>query len=239
MMRRPNSSRGAGEDCDMTKELGAEFIGTFMLVSSVCGAALFSAPNVGFMAIAFSIGAAVLAMAYAVGPISGAHFNPAVTCGLVAAGRFDAGKAVPYIIAQVIGGVAAAAVFYVILQGAPASGKWNTFLAISNTYGGSGFSLLSVALIEIVMTALFLVVITGVTSEKAAPGFAPIAIGLTLVTIHLVAIPVSNASVNPARSTAAALFGGAEAMRSLWLFWVTPIVGGIIGGLIGKALYPK
>jgi aquaporin Z len=223
----------------MSRELSAEFIGTFTLVTAVCGAALFSAPSAGLIAVAFAVGLSVLAMAYAVGPISGGHFNPAVTCGLVAAGRFDAGKAVPYIIAQVIGGVAAAVVFYVILQGAPASGKWNTFLAISNTYGGSGFPLLSVALIEIVMTALFLVVITGVTSEKAAPGFAPIAIGLTLVTIHLVAIPVSNASVNPARSTATALFGGAEAMQSLWLFWVAPIVGGIIGGLIGKTLYPK
>ena len=197
------------------KELGAEFAGTFMLVSSVCGAALFSAPSVGLIAVALSIGAAVLAMAYAVGPISGAHFNPAVTCGLVAAGRFDMGKALPYIIAQVIGGVAAAVIFYVILQGAPASGKWNTFLAISNTYGGKGFSLLSVGLIEVVMTALFLVVITGATSAKASRGFAPIAIELTLVTIHLVAIPVSNASVNPARSTTTAIFGGAEAMQ--WL----------------------
>src|SRR6266853_3581256 len=159
MMCRPNSRPGAGEDCDMTKELGAEFVGTFMLVSSVCGAALFSAPNVGFIAIALSIGAAVLAMAYALGPISGGHFNPAVTCGLVAAGRFDAGKAVPYIVAQVIGGVAAAAVFYIILQGAPASGKWNTFLAASNTYGGSGFSMPSVALIEVVITSLFVLVI--------------------------------------------------------------------------------
>ena len=136
-------------------------------------------------------------------------------------------------------GVAAAVVFYVILQGAPASGKWHTFLAISNIYGGNGFPFLSVALIEIVMTALFLVVITGVTSEKAAPGFAPIAIGLTLVTIHLVAIPVSNASVNPARSTATAVFGGVSALQSLWLFWVAPIVGGIIGGIIGKWLHAE
>lgn len=223
----------------MTKELSAEFVGTFMLVTSVCGAALFSAPGVGLIAVALSIGTAVLAMAYAVGPISGGHFNPAVTCGLVAAGRFDSGKAVQYIIAQVVGGAAAALVFYIILQGAPASGKWNTFLAISNTYGGAGFPLLSVALIEVVMTALFLIVITGVTSEKASPGFAPIAIGLTLVAIHLVAIPVSNASVNPARSTATAIFGGAEALGSLWLFWVAPIVGGVIGGLIGKSLYDK
>jgi aquaporin Z len=223
----------------MGKELGAEFIGTFMLVTSVCGAALFSAPSVGLIAVALSIGTAVLAMAYAVGPISGGHFNPAVTCGLVAAGRCPAGKAIPYIIAQVIGGAAAAAVFYVILQGAPASGKWNNFLAISNLYGGTGFPLLSVALIETVLTALFLIVITSVTSERAAPGFAPIAIGLTLTMIHLAAIPVSNASVNPARSTATAIFAGGDALNSLWLFWVAPIVGGVIGGLIGKAFYPK
>ena len=223
----------------MGKELGAEFIGTFMLVTSVCGAALFSAPSVGLIAVALSIGTAVLAMAYAVGPISGGHFNPAVTCGLVAAGRCPAGKAIPYIIAQVIGGAAAAAVFYVILQGAPASGKWNNFLAISNLYGGAGFPLLSVALIETVLTALFLIVITSVTSERAAPGFAPIAIGLTLTMIHLAAIPVSNASVNPARSTATAIFAGGDALNSLWLFWVAPIVGGVIGGLIGKAFYPK
>ena len=223
----------------MGKELGAEFIGTFMLVTSVCGAALFSAPSVGFIAVALSIGTAVLAMAYAVGPISGGHFNPAVTCGLVAAGRCPATKAIPYIIAQVIGGAVAAAVFYVILRGAPTSGKWNTFLAISNLYGGTGFPLLSVALIEVVLTALFLIVITSVTSERAAPGFAPIAIGLTLTMIHLAAIPVSNASVNPARSTATAIFAGGDALSSLWLFWVAPIVVGVIGGLIGKAFYPK
>ena len=178
----------------MMKQLGAEFIGTFTLVTAVCGAALFSAPSAGLVAVAFAVGLSVLAMAYAVGPISGGHFNPAVTCGLVAAGRFEAGKAIPYVIAQVIGGAAAAAVFYLILQGAPAAGKWNTFLAASNTYGGTGFSLLSVGLIEVVITALFLVVITGATSAKASPGFAPIAIGLALVLFHLVAIPVSNAS---------------------------------------------
>src|SRR6476660_740492 len=223
----------------MSRELSAEFIGTFTLVTAVCGAALFSAPSAGLIAVAFAVGLSVLAMAYAVGPISGGHFNPAVTCGLVAAGRFSSSKAISYIIAQVAGGVAAAAVFYVILQGAPASGKWNTFLAASNTYGGTGFPLLSVALIEIVMTALFLVVITGATSSKASPGFAPIAIGLTLVAIHLIAIPVSNASVNPARSTATAIFGGAEALQSLWLFWVAPIVGGVIGGLIGRWVHAE
>jgi aquaporin Z len=223
----------------MGKELGAEFIGTFTLVTAVCGAALFSAPSAGLIAVALAVGLSVVAMAYAVGPISGGHFNPAVTCGLVAAGRCPAGKAIPYIIAQVIGGAAAAAIFYVILQGAPAAGKWNTFLAISNTYGGSGFTMMSAGLIEVVITALFLIVITGSTSERAAPGFAPIAIGLALVLFHLVSIPVSNASLNPARSTATAIIAGADALQCLWLYWVAPIVGGVIGGLIGKSFYAK
>jgi aquaporin Z len=219
----------------MMRELGAEFIGTFMLVSAVCGAALFSAPSAGLVAIAFAVGLSVLAMAYAVGSISGGHFNPAVTCGLIAAGRFKAEKAIGYIIAQVVGGIAAAAVFKVILSGAPA-GKWNDFLAISNLYGDGHFSMLSVGLIETVLTALFLIVISCVTSKNAPAGFAPIAIGLALVVIHLIAIPVSNASVNPARSTATAIFGGGAALSCLWLFWVAPILGGVIGGGISRWL---
>jgi aquaporin Z len=220
----------------MTRKLIAEFIGTFMLLSSVCGAALFSAPSAGLMTIAFAIGTAVLAMAYAVGPISGGHFNPAVTCGLAAAGRFSPTEVIPYIAAQLVGGIVAAAVFYFILLGAPA-GKWNDFLIISNVYGGEGhFPLAQVALLEVVLTALFLIVIVSVTSPKAALGFAPIAIGLTLTFIHLVAIPVTNASVNPARSTAIAIFGGGAALSSLWLFWVAPIVGGVIGGFIARWL---
>jgi aquaporin Z len=222
----------------MTRELSAEFIGTFTLVTAVCGAALFSAPSAGLIAVAFAVGLSVLAMAYAVGGISGGHFNPAVTVGLVAAGRFDAGKALPYIVAQVAGGIAAAAVFYVILQGAPAAGKWNTFTAISNVAGGTGqFSVLSAGLIEVVITALFVLVIVSVTSPGAPAGFAPIAIGLALVLFHLVSIPVSNASLNPARSTATAIFGGSTALSSLWLFWVAPIVGGAIGGAIGKWMH--
>ncbi|MBY0532528.1 MAG: aquaporin [Xanthobacteraceae bacterium] len=219
----------------MKRELGAEFIGTFALVTAVCGAALFSAPSAGLIAVAFAAGLSVLAMAYAVGSISGGHFNPAVTAGLVVAGRFDAGKAVSYMIAQVLGGIAAAAVFYCILSGAPA-GKWNNFIAISNTFGGTGFPLLPVALIEIVITALFVLVIVSVTSPRAPAGFAPIAIGLALVLFHLVAIPVSNASLNPARSTATAVFGGGVALQSLWLFWVAPIIGGLIGGWVAKWL---
>jgi aquaporin Z len=220
------------------RELGAEFIGTFALVSAVCGAALFSAPSAGLVAVAFAVGLTVMAMAFAVGPISGGHFNPAVTLGLVAGGRFEAGKAPAYIIAQVLGGAAAACVFYVILGGA-AGGKWNSFTDASNLYGGTHSSLVAVGLIEIVMTALFLIVIMCVTTKNCPAGFAPIAIGLYLTVIHLVAIPVSNASVNPARSTATAIFGGAEAWGSLWLFWVAPIVGGVIGGLISKWLHDE
>jgi aquaporin Z len=220
----------------MQRKFAAEFLGTFALVSAVCGAALFSAPSAGLMAVAFAVGLSVLAMAYAVGHISGAHFNPAVTCGLVAAGRFPMENAVPYIVAQLLGGAAAAGVAYLILQGAPA-GKWNDFTAISNIYGGAGhFSLASVFLIETVATALFLIVIVGVTSKAAPAGFAPIAIGLALTLIHLVAIPVSNASVNPARSTATAIFGGPVAWHSLWLFWVAPILGGVVGGVICRWL---
>jgi aquaporin Z len=220
----------------MQRELAAEFVGTFTLVSAVCGSALFSAPSVGLVAVAFAVGLSVLAMAYAVGHISGGHFNPAVTIGMVVAGRFKAEQAAPYIVVQVAGGIAAACVFYIVLMGAPPS-KWNTFADISNTYGGPrGFSLVSVFLVETVMTALFLVVITGTTSKNCPTGFAPIAIGLALTLIHFVAIPVSNASVNPARSTATAIFGGTLPLTTLWVFWIAPILGGAIGGGIGRWL---
>jgi aquaporin Z len=216
----------------MQRDLAAEFVGTFALVSAVCGSALFSAPSVGLVAVAFAVGLSVLAMAFAVGHISGAHFNPAVTCGLVAAGRFPSDKAPAYITMQLLGGVAAAAVFYVVLQGAPAAGRWNSFAMISNLYGGNNFSMGAVFLTETVITALFLVVIVGATSGRAPAGFAPIAIGLALTMFHLVAIPVSNASLNPARSTATAIFGGWTAINSLWVFWAAPILGGVIGGSV-------
>src|SRR5205807_5558154 len=149
----------------MSRELSAELIGTFTLVTAVCGAALFSAPSAGLVAVAFAVGLSVLAMAFAVGHISGGHFNPAVTCGLVAGGRFEMSKAPAYIIAQVLGGAAAACVFYVVLGGAPSGGKWNSFTAVSNLYGGANqFSLVAVALTEVVITALFLMVIIGATS---------------------------------------------------------------------------
>ena len=219
------------------REWGAEFIGTFALVSAVCGAALFSAPSAGLVAVAFAVGFAVLAMAFAVGHISGGHFNPAVTLGLVAGGRFPVERAAPYIIAQVLGGACAALAFYCILKGALPSGKWNTFTGASNTFGGDhGFTWWAVGLIEVVITALFLMVIMGATSAGSPVGFAPIAIGLALVLFHLAAIPVSNASLNPARSTATALFGGRDALQCLWLFWLAPIVGGAIGGAAARWL---
>lgn len=222
------------------KPLAAEFIGTFALVSATCGSALFSAPSGGgLVAVAIAIGLSVLMMAYAVGHISGGHFNPAVTMGLVAGGRFDAARAPGYIIAQVLGGIAAAAVFSVILNGylgnEPA--KFNTFAAISNNFGEpGGFSMQAVFLTEVVITALFVIVIMGATSPNAPAGFAPLAIGVALMVLHLASIPVTNASLNPARSTAPALFASGTALTNLWLFWVSPILGGMIGGLISRWL---
>jgi aquaporin Z len=223
------------------RALGAEFFGTFALVAATCGAALFSAPaGAGLLAQAFAIGLSVLMMAYAVGHVSGGHFNPAVSLGLVASGRVDMGTAVGYIVAQVLGGILAALIFSTILSGAPPAGagipRWNGFAEISNTYGGPrGFTLQAVFLTEVVVTALFLIVIMGATSKKAPAGFAPIAIGVALLVLHLVSIPVSNASLNPARSTAPALLAtGGTALSQLWVFWVAPIIGGVIGGLIGR-----
>ena len=218
------------------RNLAAEFIGTVTLVSAVCGAALFSAPSAGLIAVAIAVGMSVTAMAYAVGHISGGHFNPAVTLGLVVAGRFDADKAVPYIITQVVAGACAAGVFYVVMRGAGA-GRWNDFVAVSNLYGQpQHFSLVAVFMTEVVITALFLIVIVGSTSPNSPGTFAPLAIGLALMMFHLIAIPISNASLNPARSTATAIFGGAPALKCLWLFWVAPIVGGLIGGYISREL---
>ncbi len=223
-----------------TRALGAEFIGTFALVTATCGSALFSAPSGGgLVGVSIAIGLSVLMMAYAVGHVSGGHFNPAVTLGLVAGGRFDAAKAPGYIIAQVLGGVAAAAIFAVILGGYLGGGKveFNTFSAISNNFGQpGGFSALAAFLMEVVITALFLIVIMGATSKRAPAGFAPLAIGVALMVLHLVSIPVTNASLNPARSTAPAIFAGGTALANLWMFWVAPIVGGVVGGLIGSWL---
>lgn len=215
------------------KALGAEFIGTFLLVSAVLGAALFSFPNAGILGVALSIGFTVMATAFAIGQISGGHYNPAVTLGLVMGGRFPSASALGYIVAQCVGGIAAALLFYVI-----ASGKSGFAVGefASNLYGGNGYSALSVFLIEAVLTAFLVLVIMGVTRSGGPSGFAPIAIGLTLAAIHLMAIPVSNASVNPARSLATAVIAGGDALNELWMFWVAPIIGGIAGGTLGRWL---
>lgn len=221
----------------MSKVL-SEFIGTFMLVSAVCGAALFSAAapgnGAGILGVSLAAGISVLAMAYAVGPISGGHFNPAVTCGLVSAGRFPARNVPAYVVAQTLGGICAATLFYFVATSRPEAALGNF---ASNGYAAAspgGFSLEAVFFVEVILTALFLVVICGATSRRAKGEFAPIAIGLALTAFHLMAIPVSNASLNPARSTATAIFGGSQALGQLWLFWLAPIVGGLIGGLISR-----
>jgi aquaporin Z len=214
----------------------AEFFGTFCLVLAIAGAALFAAPSAGLVAVALAAGIAVVSMAYAVGNISGGHFNPAVTIGLIAAGRFDSAKAPGYIVSQVLGGAAAALVLSIVLSSG-ISVKTNTFVGASNHFGGAGqYSLVASFLFEVVITALFLIVIVGSTSRKAPSGFAPLAIGLALALFHIIAIPVTNASLNPARSTATAIFAGAGPLSQLWVFWVAPILGGIIGGVIGRYL---
>jgi aquaporin Z len=217
------------------KALAAEFIGTFMLTASVLGAAFYSfgapAGAAGILGVAVSIGITVFATARAIGHISGGHYNPAVTLGLVAGGRFNAGDAIGYIVAQCLGAIAAAAVFAVI-GNAPA-----TFAA--NGYGSLSMlnaSLASVLIIEALLTAFFLIVIMGSTRPNAPAGFAPLSIGLTLTAIHLMSIPVSNTSVNPARSLGPALFAGGEALSQLWVFWVAPIAGAIIGAIVYRWL---
>ncbi|RWR03125.1 porin [[Pantoea] beijingensis] len=224
------------------QKLVAEFLGTFVLVFGGCGSAVLAAAfpelGIGFAGVALAFGLTVLTMAYAVGHISGGHFNPAVTLGLMAGGRFPLKQVPCYIIAQVIGGIAAAAVLYVIASGLPTFDVISSGFA-SNGYGEhspGGFSLQSGIVIEVVLTAIFLVIIMGATDKRAPAGFAPIAIGLALTLIHLISIPVTNTSVNPARSTGVALFQGGWAIDQLWMFWVMPIIGGIIGGLIYRCL---
>ncbi|HPW33381.1 MAG TPA: aquaporin Z [Arenimonas sp.] len=219
------------------KQLGAEFFGTFWLVLGGCGSAVLAAGfpelGIGFVGVSLAFGLTVLTMAYAIGHISGCHLNPAVSIGLWAGGRFEAGKLPGYIIAQVLGAVAAGGVLYLI-----ASGK-SDFAAggfASNGFGEhspGGYSMTSALVCEVVMTAMFLIVILGATDRRAPAGFAPIAIGLCLTLIHLISIPVTNTSVNPARSTGVALFAdGGWALSQLWLFWVAPIIGAVIGAAI-------
>lgn len=219
----------------LDRKLGAEFLGTLWLVLGGCGsavlAAAFPALGIGFVGVAFAFGLTVLTMVYTVGPISGCHLNPAVTIGLCAGGRFPASLVVPYIVVQVLGAIAGSAILYLI-----ASGKAGFDLAggfASNGYGAhspGGYSLGSAAVCEIVMTFMFLTVILGATHGRAPVGFAGIAIGLALTLIHLISIPVTNTSVNPARSTGPALFAGGLALQQLWLFWLAPIVGALLAG---------
>jgi aquaporin Z len=225
----------------MAHRLGAEFLGTFWLVLGGCGSAVLAAAfpdvGIGLTGVSLAFGLTVVTMAYAVGHISGGHFNPAVTLGLWAGGRFPAGEIIHYWVAQVLGGIAAAAVLYLI-----ASGKAEFSLSggfASNGYGEHSpgqYSLVSSLVCEVVMTFFFLLVILGVTDKRAPAGFAPLAIGLTLTLIHLISIPVTNTSVNPARSTGPALFVGGWALAQLWLFWVAPLAGAVIGGLAYKWL---
>lgn len=221
----------------LMKKAGAEFFGTFWLVFGGCGSAVLAAGypelGIGFAGVALAFGLTVLTMAYAVGHISGGHFNPAVSFGLWAGKRFPGKDLVPYIIAQVLGALAAGAVLYII-----ASGKEGFSLSggfASNGYGAhspDGYSMVSALVAEVVLTCMFLFIIMGATDKRAPAGFAPIAIGLALTLIHLISIPVTNTSVNPARSTGVALFAGGWAVEQLWLFWLAPIVGGILGGLL-------
>jgi aquaporin Z len=226
---------------DMSRRLAAEFLGTFWLVLGGCGAAVLAAgvPNVGigYAGVALAFGLTVLTGAYAFGHISGAHFNPAVSFGLFAAGRFHAKDLLAYWIAQVAGGIAAGAVLYVIASGVTGFAAAAGFA--SNGYGAhspQGYSLVAGAITEIVMTFMFLIVILGATAPGAPAGFAPLAIGLALTLIHLISIPVTNTSVNPARSTAVALFQSGWALDQLWLFWVAPLVGAGLAGVMQRWL---
>jgi aquaporin Z len=228
-------------DNDMSRRVVAEFFGTFWLVLGGCGAAVLSAgfPNlgIGFLGVAFAFGLTVLTMAYAVGHISGGHFNPAVTIGLWSAGRCANKHVIPYIVAQVIGAIIAAAVLWVIASGKPG---WVTGGFAANGYGDLSpgkYSFYSCFVDEVVMTFFFLFIIIGTTSKGAAAGFAGIPIGLALTLIHLVSIPVTNTSVNPARSTGPALFAGGEYIAQLWLFWLAPIIGAVIAGLLTRWMY--
>lgn len=226
-----------------TQKYVAEAIGTFWLTFAGCGSAVIAAGfpqvGIGLLGVALAFGLSVVTMAYAIGHISGAHLNPAVTVGLAAGGRFPAGQVLPYIVAQVIGAIVASAVLYMIASGAAGFDLAKGFA--SNGYGEHSpghYNLVACLISEVVMTMVFLFIIMGSTHGKAPAGFAPLAIGLTLTMIHLVSIPVTNTSVNPARSTGPALFVGGWALQQLWLFWVAPLVGGVLGGVLYRWLSP-
>lgn len=230
------------------KKLFAEFFGTFWLVFGGCGSALYAAGvpdlGIGFAGVALAFGLTVLTMAYAVGHISGGHFNPAVSLGLWAGGKFEAKDLIGYITAQLVGAFAAGGVLYLIASGngsfAIDSGQAGAFAA--NGYGDlspSGYSMTSALIAEFVLTLFFLLIILGSTNEKAPKGFAPVAIGLGLTLIHLISIPITNTSVNPARSTSQAIIAGGDYVSQLWLFWAAPIAGAIVAGFIHKAFFDK
>ena len=219
----------------MSKKLGAEFIGTFWLVLGGCGSAVLAAAfpdvGIGLLGVSLAFGLTVLTMAFAIGHISGCHLNPAVSVGLMIGGRFSSAELLPYVVAQVLGGIAGGAVLFVIASG---QAGFETAGFASNGFGEyspGGYSLLAALVCEVVMTFMFLVIILGATDSRAPAGFAPIAIGLGLTLIHLISIPVTNTSVNPARSTGVAVFEGGWALGQLWLFWVAPIIGAALAGV--------
>jgi len=229
---------------EMSKRFAAELVGTFWLVLGGCGSAVLAAAfpgvGIGLLGVALAFGLTVLTMAFAVGGISGGHFNPAVSVGLAVAGRFKTSELVPYIIAQVLGAVVAAALLYLIASG-KAGFDLSSGLA-SNGYGDHSpgkYSAMSAFVTEVVMTFMFLIVILGSTDKRVAAGFAPIAIGLALTLIHLISIPVTNTSVNPARSTAPALFAGAAYIQQLWLFWLAPLIGAALGGFVYRTMLER
>ena len=223
------------------KSYGAEFLGTFWLVLGGCGSAVLAAAfpgvGIGLHGVSLAFGLTVLTMAYAIGHISGCHLNPAVSIGLWAGGRFPSSQLLPYIVAQVLGGIAAGGVLYLIASGAPGFDLAGGFA--TNGFGErspGGYSMSAALITEVVMTAFFLIVILGATDKRAPAGFAPIAIGLCLTLIHLISIPVTNTSVNPARSTGVAVYVGSGALSQLWLFWVAPIIGAVIGAFAYRSI---
>ncbi len=223
------------------KQYGAEFLGTFWLVLGGCGSAVLAAAfpglGIGLHGVSLAFGLTVLTMAYAIGHISGCHLNPAVSIGLWAGGRFPANKLLPYIVAQVLGGIVAGGVLYLIASGKAGFDVSGGFA--SNGYAEhspGGYSIVAALVTEVVMTMMFLVIILGATDSRAPQGFAPIAIGLGLTLIHLISIPVTNTSVNPARSTGVAIYVGGWALQQLWLFWLAPIVGAVLGAVSYKAI---
>ena len=225
----------------MTKKWVAEAIGTFWLVLGGCGSAVFAGSEIGYAGISLAFGLTVLTMAFAIGHISGCHLNPAVSFGLWAGGRFPGKDVIGYIVAQLIGAFLAGTVIFVIACGSagfdPAS---STFAANGfGEYSPGGYGMMAAFICEVVMTFIFLIVIIGATDKRAPQGFAPIAIGLALALIHLISIPVTNTSVNPARSTSQAILAGAEAMKQLWMFWIAPIIGAVLAGLVYRFAFER